>query len=107
MYGGPDETERESLELERIRSEIAVKRADAIRNLAQAETAHSPIQMRGLNDEQFFEIYRDARCHWHWMLISENGRITATSGEGYKDEATCRRSISFLKAARFAQVVKR
>ena len=29
------------------------------------------------------EIYRDGDGDWRWRLIARNGRIVATSGEGY------------------------
>ena len=35
------------------------------------------------------EIYKDARAEWRWRLKSSNGRIIATSGEGYTRQHDC------------------
>lgn len=33
------------------------------------------------------EIYRDEAHEWRWRRVALNGRITATSGEGYTRKA--------------------
>lgn len=35
-----------------------------------------------------FHLYRDAKREWRWRLVARNGRIVATSGEGYKRKAS-------------------
>jgi uncharacterized protein YegP (UPF0339 family) len=35
------------------------------------------------------EIYEDAKGEWRWRLKSANGRIIATSGEGYTRKSDC------------------
>ncbi len=35
------------------------------------------------------EIYEDASGDWRWRLKSSNGRIIATSGEGYTRQRDC------------------
>lgn len=40
-----------------------------------------------------FEIYKDKKGEYRWRLKARNGRITGTSGEGYK-----RRSTAFSAA---------
>ena len=36
-----------------------------------------------------FTVYRDRKRHWRWRLTTPNGRILATSGEGYKRKLDC------------------
>lgn len=47
-----------------------------------------------------FEVYRTAplirRPEWRWRLKSPNGRIIATSGEGYRNLIDCRNSLSLV-----------
>jgi len=33
--------------------------------------------------EPKFQVYRDAADEWRWRLLAANGKIVATSGEGY------------------------
>ena len=40
-----------------------------------------------------FHLYRDRKREWRWHLKSRNGRITATSGEGYKRRKDCRACV--------------
>ncbi len=35
------------------------------------------------------EIYEDAKGEYRWRLKSSNGRIIATSGEGYTRKSDC------------------
>ena len=34
-------------------------------------------------------IYKDIRGEWRWHLKASNGRIVATSGEGFKRKGSC------------------
>ena len=43
-----------------------------------------------------FEIYLDNRGGYRWRLKAANGRIVATSGEGYKTKASCRDAIDLV-----------
>lgn len=35
------------------------------------------------------ELYRDSRREWRWRLRASNGRILATSSEGYRRKDDC------------------
>lgn len=39
------------------------------------------------------EIYQDSSHEWRWRLRASNGRIVATSGEGFKRHSSCHRSM--------------
>lgn len=49
-----------------------------------------------------FQIYPEhdsrgvATGSWRWRLLSKNGRITANSGESFRDETDARRAIRQL-----------
>jgi uncharacterized protein YegP (UPF0339 family) len=36
------------------------------------------------------------RRQWRWRAVHDNGRIMATSGEGYNNEGDCRNAIRTL-----------
>ena len=40
------------------------------------------------------EVYEDNSGEWRWRLKASNGRIVATSGEGFKRHSSCRDSIT-------------
>ena len=44
-----------------------------------------------------FEVYKDSRGGFRWRLKAGNGKVVATSGEGYKAKADCRNSIELIK----------
>ena len=44
-----------------------------------------------------YEVYRDRWGKHHWRLISSNGRIVASSGQGYYNQKACRRAIFQLR----------
>ncbi|HET9276332.1 MAG TPA: DUF1508 domain-containing protein [Gemmatimonadales bacterium] len=44
-----------------------------------------------------FEVYRGARRDFRWRLKSANGRVVATSGEGYKTKAACLAGIALVR----------
>jgi uncharacterized protein YegP (UPF0339 family) len=44
-----------------------------------------------------FELYRDRRAEIRWSLKARNGKVIATSGEGYKATADCRNAIDLIK----------
>lgn len=46
-----------------------------------------------------FELFRDKKKEWRWRLRARNGRIVATSGEGYKRKG---RMISTLASIRLS-----
>jgi putative transcriptional regulator len=46
-----------------------------------------------------FHISRDARGEWRWKLIAANGRLIATSAEGYKNKRDCVDAIDQVKEA--------
>jgi len=43
-----------------------------------------------------FEIYRDSKNNFRWKLKAANGRVVATSGEGYTSKAACRNGIDVV-----------
>jgi uncharacterized protein YegP (UPF0339 family) len=44
-----------------------------------------------------FELYKDAKGEFRWRLVASNGQAIATSGEGYKAEASARAGIESVK----------
>ena len=44
-----------------------------------------------------FEVFKDAADEWRWRFISANGRIVATSGEGYKNREDCITGLSLVR----------
>jgi uncharacterized protein YegP (UPF0339 family) len=44
-----------------------------------------------------FEITRDAAKEFRWRLKAANGKILATSGQGYKAKADCRNGIKRIQ----------
>ncbi len=53
-----------------------------------------------------FYYGRDVRGEWRWQLRAANGRIIATSGEGYHNEDDCVDAIALVKSTREARLVK-
>ena len=43
-----------------------------------------------------FQVYKDNRNEWRWRLRAENGKIIATSGEGYNKQ-DCLNEIDLIK----------
>ncbi len=51
-----------------------------------------------------FELYKDNNSEWRWRFWS-SGRITASSGEGYKNKEDCESSLHTLqKTASFSPI---
>ncbi|WZO98416.1 DUF1508 domain-containing protein [Isosphaeraceae bacterium EP7] len=44
-----------------------------------------------------FQIYSDKKGEFRWRLRAGNGKIIATSGEGYKAKADCEHGINLVK----------
>lgn len=44
-----------------------------------------------------FELYRDGRARFRWRLKSANGRVLATSSEGYNAKADGRSAIERIR----------
>lgn len=55
--------------------------------------SQAPVGASGLR----FEIYRDTRRRFRWRLKAANGRVIATSGEGYAAKADCRNGIDRIR----------
>lgn len=54
-----------------------------------------------------FELYKDSRGAFRWRLKSGNGKVVATSSEGYTTKANCRGNIELVKrGAAGAEVVE-
>ncbi len=43
-----------------------------------------------------FEMYQDVKREWRWRLWSENNRIIADSGEGYKRREDCAYGVALV-----------
>lgn len=60
-----------------------------------------------------FEVYREGGLSllaqgagdWRWRLRGDNGRIIATSGEGYQNKADCLHGIELVTSATAATIV--
>lgn len=44
-----------------------------------------------------FEVYYDVSNDWRWRLRATNGKIIATSGEGYENKGDCEHEIRKIK----------
>ena len=44
-----------------------------------------------------FELYKDKAGEYRWRFVSGNGRIIATSSEGYKAKGDCQNGIELIK----------
>ena len=53
-----------------------------------------------------FEVYKDSRGGFRWRLKAGNGKVIATSGEGYKAKADCRNSIELIKRSASAAPIE-
>ena len=45
-----------------------------------------------------FEVYADAKDEYRWRLKAENGKVLATSGQGYKAKADCTKGVERIQA---------
>ena len=45
-----------------------------------------------------FEVYQDRKDEYRWRLKAANGAILATSGQGYKAKADCKKGVERVKA---------
>ncbi|WP_401728583.1 YegP family protein [Stenotrophomonas muris] len=60
-----------------------------------------------------FEVYREggrsllaqAAGDWRWRLRGDNGRIIATSGEGYQNKADCLHGIELVISTSVVTIV--
>ena len=59
-----------------------------------AGPSQSVAQEKGMT----FEIYKDRTEEFRWRLKASNGKIMATSGEGYKAKADCKKAIESIQA---------
>lgn len=46
----------------------------------------------------YFDLYLDVNRQWRWRLVASNGRIIATSGEGYFNKEDCLTAINLVKS---------
>ena len=44
-----------------------------------------------------FEVYQDKGGDFRWRLLSSNGQVVATSGQGYKEKRDCLNGIESVK----------
>lgn len=47
-------------------------------------------------------LFKDRKGEWRWRIESRNGRIVATSGEGYKRLLACLQTLRKVLAAAVA-----
>ncbi len=53
-----------------------------------------------------FHIYKDKAGEFRWHAKSDNGKIIADSGEGYKNRVDCKHAISIIKnEAKDAEII--
>src|SRR5262245_43530561 len=53
---------------------------------------------KGKEKKMKFEIYEDKAKEYRWRLKAPNGLILATSGEGYKNKADCKKLVEQIQA---------
>jgi uncharacterized protein YegP (UPF0339 family) len=46
-----------------------------------------------------YEVYKDTAGQWRWRLKAANGKIVASSGEGYANKADCIHAIELVKGS--------
>lgn len=46
----------------------------------------------------FFELWQRSDGDWAWRLKAENGRVIATSGEGYRSKADAQHGIVLVQS---------
>jgi uncharacterized protein YegP (UPF0339 family) len=51
-----------------------------------------------------FRVCKDAGGEWRWRLVAGNGRIIATSGEGYQHRQDCLHGIELVKDSKDVSV---
>lgn len=44
-----------------------------------------------------FELYKDHAGEYRWRFLASNGKIIATSSEGYNAKADCQHGIDLVK----------
>jgi uncharacterized protein YegP (UPF0339 family) len=44
-----------------------------------------------------FKVFKDSIKQYRWRLVSGNGQIVATSGEGYTTKENCLHGIQLIK----------
>jgi len=57
------------------------------------------------DDMDKVEVFKDEASEWRWRRRSENGRVVATSGEGYKnhsDALSIARDVNGLNSVEWA-----
>lgn len=53
----------------------------------------------------YFHLYKDVNSHWRWTLIvAQNGRKIANSGEGYWNKADCVAAINLVRGSGSAPI---
>ena len=51
-----------------------------------------------------FVLFKDAHGDWRWNLEAANGKIVASSGEGYRRKRDCLSAIELVRASATAEV---
>lgn len=56
-----------------------------------------------------YEIYRQrrllGRADWRWRLVAGNGRVIATSGEGYRNRDDMEDSLDLVRGSAQVRIV--
>ena len=51
-----------------------------------------------------YHVYEDANGVWRWQLCAGNGKVLASSGEGFQSRAACLAAIELIKTVAGAPV---
>ncbi len=62
--------------------------------------------MKGTMKRPTFTIYRDSKKEFRWRLQAKNGKITADSGEGYKELRKCQYAIDRVREEAASAILK-
>lgn len=68
--------------------------------------AGAPSDLDAQGGQLQFEVYKDKRAGTWWRLKAANGRVIATSGEGYKAKADCLQGIKRIRDGAAAASLK-
>ena len=82
-----------------------LRAADAISDARMKEFDDMCIEASKAESTQLsFTVYQDKRDEWRWRLVASNGKVIATSSEGYADKRDCLHAITLVKSASGAKV---
>ncbi|OWK44387.1 YegP family protein [Fimbriiglobus ruber] len=74
------------------------RRFFAVALIAAVGAGLGTVHARAADKKFQFEIYPDAKDEFRWRLRDGDGGIVATSGDGYKRKADCKKMVENIKA---------